>query len=571
MNKTRVCVVGAGVSGLPSIKACLDEGLEVVCYERSSDIGGLWNYRPDLPSEGGTVMKSTVVNTSKEMMAFSDFPPPEHYPNFMHHSLVLEYINDYARHFQLEKYIKLNTEVKNIEREQNKWKVELATGQVEQFDKIMLCTGHHSIPKYPTFPGASRFTGKVMHAKEYTDFHGFEDKRVFLVGIGNSSLDIAVELTKVARSVTVSTRRGAWIFNRVAQGGMPYDVVFQSRLYQQLMKVLPWSVANDFMEHRLQQRMDHDLYGLRPSHRFFQQHPTVNDALANLMASGMITVTDDVEIIESNAVVCKNGKRFETDVLIYCTGYTFGFPYLKPASLLPVREHEVDLYKFVFPPDMDSLAIIGLIQPIGSVAPISEIQGRWAASVFANRCTLPDSMTQLEDIDKKRKAMRRRYFQSEKHTLQVDFLPYMDELADLIGCKPPLKEYLWSDFRFALRLFAGANLPYVYRLVGPHRWSKAREAIWTAPQRVKKPLKNRECRTRRHKRRGTLDEYFRYTSMKWLSGYSCLILCAGLWTFCLKPAGISFIAYFLQVFVFIFTFSFMLLWFDLQYDMSTVF
>jgi dimethylaniline monooxygenase (N-oxide forming) len=94
----------------------------------------------------------------------------------------------------------------------------------------MLCTGHHSIPKFPQYTGwclkktpilffldIKHFKGRVIHAKEYTDFAGFEDKHVFLVGIGNSSLDIAVELTKVARSVTVSTRRGSWIFNRVAQ------------------------------------------------------------------------------------------------------------------------------------------------------------------------------------------------------------------------------------------------------------------------------------------------------------------------------------------------------------------
>lgn len=155
---------------------------------------------------------------------------------------------------------------------------------------------------------------------------------------------------------------------------MPYDVIFQSRLYQWLMKFLPWSVANDFMEHRLQQRMDHDLYGLRPNHRFFQQHPTVNDALANLMACGMIKITEDVELIEKNSVLCKNGRRFPADTIIYCTGYTFGFPYLKPAELVPMRDHEVDLYKFVFAPDADDLAVIGLIQPIGSVAPISEIQ-----------------------------------------------------------------------------------------------------------------------------------------------------------------------------------------------------
>jgi dimethylaniline monooxygenase (N-oxide forming) len=73
-------------------------------------------------------------------------------------------------------------------------------------------------------------------------------------------------------------------------------------------------------------------------------------------------------------VICKNGRRFPADIIIYCTGYTFGFPYLKPAGLIPVNAHEVDLYKFVFPPDIDDLAVIGLIQPIGSIGPISEMQ-----------------------------------------------------------------------------------------------------------------------------------------------------------------------------------------------------
>lgn len=103
-----------------------------------------------------------------------------------------------------------------------------------------------------------------------------------------------------------------------------------------------------------------------------------------------------------------------------------------------------------------------------------------------------------------------------------------------------------------------------------------------APRRVKQPLKNRACKTRRHKRRGTLvstagpstapqDEYFRYVSLKWIAGYSTLILSAGLWAFCAGPQGMSFLAYFAQVFIFVFIFSFMLLWFDLQYDMSTIF
>lgn len=84
----RVAVIGAGASGLTAIKACLDEGLQPVCFERTKDIGGLWRFT-DSPVEGqACVMKSTVINTSKEMMAYSDFPIPAKYPVFMHNSHV---------------------------------------------------------------------------------------------------------------------------------------------------------------------------------------------------------------------------------------------------------------------------------------------------------------------------------------------------------------------------------------------------------------------------------------------------------------------------------------------------
>ncbi|GFN90215.1 dimethylaniline monooxygenase [n-oxide-forming] [Plakobranchus ocellatus] len=84
----RVAIIGAGASGLAAIKCCLDEGLVPVCFERTSEFGGLWRYKDD-PVEGqGCVMKSTVINVSKEMMSYSDFPAPENLPIFMHNSQV---------------------------------------------------------------------------------------------------------------------------------------------------------------------------------------------------------------------------------------------------------------------------------------------------------------------------------------------------------------------------------------------------------------------------------------------------------------------------------------------------
>ncbi|GMT08724.1 hypothetical protein PFISCL1PPCAC_21, partial [Pristionchus fissidentatus] len=338
-------------------------------------------------------------------------------------------------------------------------------------------------------------------------------------------------------------------------------------VYDWLMKNIPWTVANDFMEHRLQQRMDHDVYGLRPNHRFFQQHPTVNDALANLLCAGLVTVTEDVECLTSDSVVVKGGRSFPCDVFISCTGYSFNFPYVQQ-GVVNVQDKRPSLYKYVFPLDRDDAAVIGLIQPIGSIAPIAEMQARWVARVFAGRCDLPNETERREDMERKRKEMRRRYFESDKHTMQVDYLKYMDEISSLIGCHPNPAQYLLSDPQFAFRLYAGPNVPYAYRLNGPNAWEGARAAIDNVGERVKRPLKNRECRMRKHKRRGRMNEWFRYLSLKWIAGWAAFLLSIGLFALCSTP--LAPVTYLTLVTVFLLSFVFLLLWFDLQYDMTTV-
>nr|CRZ25150.1 BMA-FMO-4 [Brugia malayi] len=566
----RVCVIGTGASGLPAIKECRTAGLDVIAYERTNDIGGLWNYRPEL-IEGGTVMKSTVMNTSKEMTAYSDFPPPSNFCNFMHHSKVFEYLKDYANVNKLYQHICFNTTVQQVSRKDNFWEVKTNNGDKKLFDYVMICTGHHSLPQYPQIPGSEKFKGRILHSHKYRDYQGFEEKNIFIVGIGNSALDIAAELSGVAKTVTISTRRGSWIFNRVSQGGIPNDLKMMTRLYSYLMDKLPWTVANDFMEHRLQLRLDHDLYGLRPNHRFLQQHPTINDDLPNLLCSGRIVITEDIELIQETTVQVKGGRQFPADVIIFATGYTFGFPFLYPKFIIPLKDHEVELYKYVFPLKYPSLAVIGLIQPIGSILPISEMQSRWVAAVFKGQISLPPHTEMEADIKLKRAQNKRRYFKSKKHTLQVDYIKYMDEIAEQIGCKPSLKKYMFTEPSFCLRLLISANAPYVYRLDGPGSWEKAKEALISLPQRVKLPLKNRECDMKRYKKHGKIDEYFRYISMKWLAGWTCVVLFTGIWVFCLGSRNLTTFAYTVNVVIFFVFFSFILLWFDLQYDMSTIF
>ncbi|CAD5220130.1 unnamed protein product [Bursaphelenchus okinawaensis] len=500
----RVAIIGAGPSGLPSIRHALLYGVEPVCFEASDDVGGLWRYKPEQTAEG-SVMRTTVINTSKEMTAYSDFPPPAEFANFMHNTQLLRYFQMYADHFNLRQYIKFHHRVVDVHRSSDynktgKWNViyedQSQQRHEELFDAVLLCTGHHTEPYWPNkWPGQDKFQGKIMHAHDYKDYKGHENKVVTVVGVGNSGFDIAVELSRIAKQVYVSTRRGTWIYNRIIDFGHPYDLIAFSRFIAFLRKTIPTWLINSFLEFKLNSRFDHAKYGLKPAHKPLSAHPTVNDELPNRLVCGTVIVKSNIkEFTETGLVYDDNTKVEPVDEVILSTGYSFGFPLAEGGRLIPVRENRVDLYKLMYPlptAKWNNVAVIGLIQPIGSIMPISEQQCRLFFHALTGHTKLPSEGGMIDDINLRKAKMEQRYVNSRRHTIQVDYEDYMDELADLMDCKPNFKELLFWDPRLALKIFFGPNLPYTYRLNGVHKWHGARDAIFESEDRVLKGLRHR--------------------------------------------------------------------------------
>ncbi|XP_038650876.1 flavin-containing monooxygenase 5-like isoform X1 [Scyliorhinus canicula] len=495
----RVAIIGAGVSGITCIKCCLDEDLEPVCFERSNDIGGLWNFQENVADGKASIYKSLIINTSKELSCFSDFPVPEDYPNYMHNSRIMEYFHLYVKHFNLMKYIQFKTNVCSITKRADfsstgQWDVVTQDGEGNSesaiFDAVLIATGHHANPHYPldSFPGIEMFKGQYLHSKEYKGPLLFEGKRVVVIGIGNSGGDLAVEISRHAKQVFLSTRRGAWVINRVADRGLPGDVLFNRRINA----CVPLSFAVWFAERIMNHRFNHENYGLQPNHRMFSQHPTINDDLPNRIISGAILVKPNVKQFTETAAIFEDGTLEDIDVVVFATGYTFSYPFLDE-SVVEVNKNHVSLYKYIFPLQLEqpTLAIIGLIQPLGAIMPISELQARWATRVFRGLVKLPSVDTMMADIMEKKEKLGKRYVTSQRHTIQVDYIPYMDELAEQIGVKPNLKQLFLRDPQLAFQVFFGPCSPYQFRLTGPGKWPKARQTILTQWERIIKPTKTR--------------------------------------------------------------------------------
>ncbi|XP_054419258.1 flavin-containing monooxygenase 5 isoform X1 [Pteronotus mesoamericanus] len=420
MTNKRIAVIGGGASGLTSIKCCLEEGLQPICFERTDDIGGLWRFQEN-PEEGrASIYKSVVINTSKEMMCFSDYPIPDHFPNFMHNSRVLEYFRMYAKEFDLLKYIKFKTTVCSVKKQPDfstsgQWEVVTESEgrrEVNVFDGVMVCTGHHTNAHLPleSFPGIETFKGQYFHSRDYKSPERFTGKRVIIIGIGNSGGDLAVEISHVAKQVFLSTRRGAWIINRVADHGYPNDVLFLSRFNYFVGKICGQSLMNTYLEKKMNQRFNHEMYGLKPKHRALSQHPTLNDVLPNRLISGLVKVKGNVKEFTETAAIFEDGSREDDiDAVIFATGYSFAFPFLEDS--VKVVKNKISLYKKVFPPNLEkpTLAIIGLIQPWGAIMPISELQGRWVTQVFKGVKTLPSQSEMITEITKDQEKMEKRW------------------------------------------------------------------------------------------------------------------------------------------------------------------
>ncbi|CAL9695670.1 unnamed protein product [Knipowitschia caucasica] len=251
----------------------------------------------------------------------------------------------------------------------------------------------------------------------------------------------------------------------------------------------------------LNEHFDHTLYGLQPKHDFFAQIPVVNDELPARILSGRVQIKPNVKEFSGSGVVFDDGTVIEkVDVVILATGYNYSFPFLPP-ELQTKSGYRLCLYKHVFPPSLahPTLAVIGFINAFGAVNLMAELQERWATRVFKGIVKLPSEETMSREVEKDTEIMNQRFSCSERSPLQVDYIPYMDSLAQQIGVLPSLLWLLLTDPPLVLELLFGPLTSYQYRLTGPGQWSGARQAILTQLGRVLQPFKTRVVPERKPK------------------------------------------------------------------------
>ncbi|MGZ8737839.1 MAG: flavin-containing monooxygenase [Nocardioides sp.] len=429
-----VCIIGAGSSGIAAAQVLHERGVDFDGFEMGSEVGGNWRYEND--NGMSSAYRSLHINTSRHLMEYKAYPMPEDLPDYPNHWQIAQYFDDYVDHFGFRDQITFRTEVVKVEpvgaheyavtvRGRNE-QGEPTEPEVGHYEHVVVANGHHWDARWPepSFPGAEDFPGVQLHAHYYKTPEIFTDKRVLVLGIGNSATDIAVESSRVAKRTYLAMRRGAHIVPKYVFG-VPTDHLTDSVVAR--MPTLVQQLSMGAML-RLTQGKVTD-YGLpQPDHAVLHAHPTVSDDLLTRLGHGDITVLPNIDRFEGSKVFFVDGSAYEVDVVVYCTGYKVSFPFLDD-KVVRAEDNHIELFRRVVDPDHPGLYFVGLIQPLGAIMPLAEAQAHWVADLVTGEAALPSYDEMRRQIREYDEAVRKRYVASKRHTIQVDFHKYQAEVA----------------------------------------------------------------------------------------------------------------------------------------------
>lgn len=514
-KRKRVAVIGAGPSGLVTAKELLEQGHDVIAFEQQPMIGGAFLNHYD-------EMRFTSSNL---LTSFGDHPSQEGKAHVWTCAEYVEYLYSYAARFKLFPHIYCATSVTSIRRDIDKgvWRVQVRrvqedtvkprrqvpsayievassspnlSAQEQEFevDHVAICAGANQHGSVPTWLGLDEFSGEVLHSSSYWRPERFADRRVLIVGLGESGSDIALQIARVAKATAVSTRRGPGYVIPRYYNGQPTDIdssrcyhaiplpVLESSLFKLNMRLVDTYMGPDDDPEVLRQTAEiNNARGISAFRRF----TTKNTGFVEAIVHHSTEYKPDIERIESGCVHFVDGTHFNCDIIVLCIGFKNQFPFFADhhPELVNMSAGIRGLYKRMIDPTIGSeLAWIGFVRPgIGSIPPCAEMQARYFALLVSGIRQLPSSDEMARDIETHARLDFEHFVEdAQRLTTLTGYLRFLESVAEVIDCKPPLRRLFVSEFGTWAKVMFAPITTTQYRLTGPSADPEAARAVLRA-------------------------------------------------------------------------------------------
>ncbi|MGK2932332.1 MAG: flavin-containing monooxygenase [Solirubrobacterales bacterium] len=404
-------VIGGGPAGLAGARNLARRGIDFVGLELGPSVGGLW----DIESPKSTMYESAHLISSKGTTAYDEFPMRDEVADYPSHADMKTYFNDYADTFDLRKHFRFETEVVRAEPDGDDWSV-TARGPggeetTETYAGLIIANGLLSDPSIPEFEG--EFDGELLHTSTYKNAEIFKDKRVLIVGGGNSGCDIAVDAVHRAKSVDLSLRSGYWFFPKYILGkpsdtlneGKPMPAWIKTRVDGRVIRLITGNPARlGFPE---------------PEGRIYETHPVMNTLVLYYAGHGDIKVQKDIDRFDGSEVRFVDGASREYDMVMLATGYRLDYGFIDPEHLNWKGNHP-ELYLNIFTPKHRNVFVLGMVEATGL-----GWQGRYNQAILVSEFikAQQDDPARAEEMWRRVNGPKPDLFAGYNYR-QIDRLPY---------------------------------------------------------------------------------------------------------------------------------------------------
>ncbi|MEM9619365.1 MAG: NAD(P)/FAD-dependent oxidoreductase [Pseudomonadota bacterium] len=310
---TEVLIIGAGTSGL-ALGYELERGGAVVrIVEAARRPAERWRHRhPQLH-----------LNTHKLLSHLPGRRFARNVSGFPTRNEVIRYIEHYERRLNVS--VEYGVRIDAIRREGDLWLADRVKGLITARD-LVIATGPDNHPVIPDWPGKETFTGELIHAADFGAAEQYADKRVLLVGAGNSSVDIANHLARVGtNALWMSVRGGSTVVPQYVLGAPVH-------LLTPMMRPLPVSMI-DRIASWMSRWFCGDLrkFGMPSPEKGALSRilddgaaPAIDNGFSRALKEGRIKIAPAIERFENSKVYLVDEMSLEPDVVICGTGYRTG-------------------------------------------------------------------------------------------------------------------------------------------------------------------------------------------------------------------------------------------------------
>jgi dimethylaniline monooxygenase (N-oxide forming) len=414
----KICIIGAGISGLATAKSFLSKGFKVVVYEKGSSLGGVWAKERSYPG--------VTTQTTRDAYSFSDFAMPDHYPDWPSGEQVYQYLLSYGNKFGVTPCIELKTEVLNILRKGAYWEVELKQEQgktTELFDYVVICSGTFHKAFIPQFAGKELFIGnggKIIHTSQLNDISLLKHRDIVVVGFAKSATDVSVLAAEHSKSSTIIYRKAQWkvpryfgnkvnmkylLFSRFSENFFNYH---KKSTYEKVLhsigKPLVWAQWRG-LESLLKWQYNLKAVGMVPKHRIEDQIScslgVEPEGFYQKIKDGEIkAINSEIENYTANGLLLKNGQEVKADLIVFGTGFTQSLHFLEEQY----RNYIIDekgtyrLYHNIIHPDVPNLAFVGFNSSLFTTL-TSEIASQWVVKYAMGEIKKKSKEEMLKSID----------------------------------------------------------------------------------------------------------------------------------------------------------------------------